>query len=333
MKLLVFLLVSLWALPAVRVRAEGAAAGDGRPLSIAVIPMGTTHEFWKTIHAGAMKAQHDLAAQGTPIEILWVGPLREDNRGGQVEVVEDMVARHVSGIVLSPIDDRALVAPVEDAVDAKIPVVIIGSILRSSRYSSFIATDNREGGRLAARRLGALLGGSGKVMMLRVQVGSAGSVEREEGFLEVMRRDFPGIGLVSTEEHGGATRDTAFTASENLLGRFGGELTGIFTPNESTSTGMLLALREAGLAGKIKFVGFDASPSLVEAVKSGEIQGLVIQDPFMMGYLGVKAVVAVLRGEKTAPMVATRLGFVTRENLTDPSIVEMIHPPLDRWLK
>jgi len=325
MKRFPLLLLALWAI---------SAAGADAPLSIAVIPMGTTHEFWKTIHAGAMKAQHDLGAEGRPITVLWVGPLREDNRGGQVEVVEDMVARHVSGIVLSPIDDRALVAPVEDAVNAHIPVVIFGSTLRSDKYSSFISTDNREGGRLAGRRLGALLHGSGKVILLRIQVGSAAGVEREEGFLEVMRRDFPGIDLISTEEHGGATRDTAFTASENLLGRFGQEVTGIFTPNESTTVGMLLALRESGLnAGKIKFVGFDASGTLVDAVKSGEIQGLVVQDPFMIGYLSVKAIVAVLHGEKTPANVATRLGFVTRENLNDPEIVEMIHPPLDQWLK
>ncbi|HKB91141.1 MAG TPA: substrate-binding domain-containing protein, partial [Opitutaceae bacterium] len=230
---------------------------------IAVIPKGTTHEYWKSIHAGAMKAQQELAAAGTSINIIWKGPLKEDDREQQVQVVENFIGRQVSGIVLAPLDDRALVSPVEQAASAKIPVVIIDSGLKTKAISSFVATDNREGGRIGARQLGKLLGGQGKVIMLRYGVGSASTEEREAGFLEVMQKEFPTIKLLSTDQHGGATRDTCFRAAQNILNRYGPEVTGVFASNETTATGMLLALREAGLAGgKIKFVGFDSSAGL-----------------------------------------------------------------------
>jgi len=295
---------------------------------IAVVPKGATHEYWKAIYAGAIKAKGELAAAGIGIDVIWKGPLREDDRDQQVQVVENFIGRQVSGIVLAPLDDRALVAPVEEAVAANIPVVIIDSALRSNKIASFVATDNREGGRLAARRLGTLLGGKGNVIMLRYAVGSASTEDREAGFLEGIQK-FPGIRLVSSDQHAGATRDTAKSASENLLNRFGGDLQGIFTPNESASSGMLLALRDAGLAGgKVKFVGFDTGETLNEGLKSGDIQGLVVQNPFGMGYLGVKTLVAVLRGEKVPPRIDTGVSLVTPENRKEPAMDELLHPRL-----
>ena len=184
-----------------------ACSADG--YDIAVIPMGSTHEFWKTVHAGALKAERELNAAGVPVKVIWKGPLREDDRDQQIQVLENFVGRQVNGIMLAPLDSRALVAPVEEAVSVHIPVVIFGSGLRSTAPISFVATDNREGGRMGARRLGQLLGGKGNVILLRCQAGSAATEEREAGFLEVMRRDFPEIDLISTDQYGGATRDTA----------------------------------------------------------------------------------------------------------------------------
>ncbi len=297
------------------------------PYEVAVVPMGNTHEYWKAIHAGALRASAELNAAGIPVEVIWKGPLREDDRDQQIQVVENFVGRQVSGIVLAPLDSHALAGPVEEAVAARIPVVIVDSALRSSAPSSFIATDNREGGRIAARRLGALLGGRGKAILLRCLSGSASTEEREAGFLEVMRRDFPGIELLSTNQHAGATRDTARRAAENLLNRFGGEVNGIFTPNESSSVGMLLALRDAGLAGgRVKFVGFDAGDTLNAALGSGDLQGLVVQNPFGMGYLGVKTVVAVLQGRPFERVVKTSVVMATPENRSDPAIASLLHP-------
>jgi ribose transport system substrate-binding protein len=313
---------------------SSAAALAAGPYTIAVIPKGTTHEFWKSIHAGAEKARLELAASGVVVNLIWKGPLKEDDREQQVQVVENFIGRHVDGIVLAPLDNKALVAPVETAVRGKIPVVIIDSGLASTVQSSFVATDNREGGRIAARNLGRMLGGQGNVIMLRYAVGSNSTEEREEGFLEVMKKDFPAIKLLSTDQHAGATRDSAKRVAENLLSRYGTQVNGVFACNESAASGMLLALRDAGLAGgKVKFVGFDSGETLNAGLHAGDVQGFVVQNPLNMGYLGVKTVVAVLRGEKVPARIDTGVGFVTRENFDDPAMADIVHPPLDKYLK
>ncbi len=302
--------------------------------TIAVIPKGTTHEFWKSIHAGAEKARLELAASGITVNVIWKGPLKEDDREQQVQVVENFIGRHVDGIVLAPLDNKALVAPVETAVRGKIPVVIIDSGLASTLQSSFVATDNREGGRIAARNLGKILAGRGNVILLRYAVGSNSTEEREAGFLEVMRKDFPAIKLLSTDQHAGATRDSAKRVAETLLSRYGTQVNGAFASNESAASGMLLALRDAGLAGgKVKFVAFDSGETLNAGLQAGDVQGFVVQNPLNMGYLGVKTLVAVLRGEKVPARLDTGVGFVTRENFNDPAMADIVHPPLDKYLK
>lgn len=301
---------------------------------IAVIPKGTTHEFWKSINAGAVKAQRELATQGVTVNLIWKGPLKEDDREQQVQVVENFIGQRVSAIVLAPLDRKGLVAPVETAVRGKIPVVIIDSGLESKAHSSFVATDNREGGRIAGRNLGKLLGGKGNVILLRYAVGSASTEEREEGFLGVMKKDFPAIKLISTDQHAGATRDSAKRVSENLLNRFGKQVNGVFASNESAASGMLLALRDAGLAGgKVKFVAFDAGETLNAGLKAGDVAGFVVQNPMQMGYLGVKTAVAVLRGEKVSPVIDTGVGFVTKANMNEPAMAELLNPPLSKYLK
>ncbi len=301
---------------------------------IAVIPKGTTHEFWKSIHAGAKKAELELKAEGVNVQVIWKGPLKEDDREQQVQVVENFVAQRVSGIVLAPLDRKALAGPVEMAARGKIPVVIIDSGLDSKAHAAFVATDNREGGRMAARELGKMLGGKGNAAMLRYAVGSASTEAREEGFLEIMRKDFPNIKLVSTDQHAGATRDTAKRSAENLLNRHGRQLNGVFAANESSAAGMLLALRDAGLAGgKVKFVAFDSGETLNAGLKAGDIQGMVVQNPMRMGYLGVKTMVAVLQGKKVEPVVDTGVGFVTQANFNSPEMADIVNPPLDKYLK
>ena len=312
--------------------AASAAQTRAADYEIAVIPMGTTHEYWKSIEAGAMKAKLELAAAGTPVTIIWKGPLREDDREQQIQVVENFVGRKVSAIVLAPLDCRALRAPVEEAVKAGIPVVIVDSPLLSSAPISTVSTDNFKGGELGGRRLGELLGGRGRVVMLRCQAGSASSDAREAGFLAVMKAEFPGIELLSTDQYGGVTTETAFRAAQNLMNRFGAKMDGIFASNESTANGVLLGLREAGLAGKVKFVAFDVNDHLVEALIKGDVQGLVAQDPVKMGYLGVLTAVAALRHEKVAVSVDTGVLIVTRENMDEPAVSALLHPPLARYL-
>ncbi len=313
--------------------AAAASAGAAESYKIAVIPKGTTHEFWKSIHAGAKKAEQELKAEGVNVQIIWKGPLKEDDREQQIQVVENFVAQRVNGIVLAPLDRKGLVAPVETAVRGKIPVIIIDSGLESKAPVSSVSTDNREGGRIAARNLGKMLGGKGNAIMLRYAVGSASTEEREEGFLEVMKKDFPGIKLLSTDQHAGATRDSAKRTAENLLNRYGRQIQGVFASNESAAAGMLLALRDAGLAGKVSFVAFDSGETLNAGLKAGHVQGMVVQNPMRMGYLGVKTMVAVLRGQKVQGFVDTGVGFVTKENFNSPEMAEIVNPPLDKYLK
>ncbi len=310
-----------------------ATSNDKKKLTIAVIPKGTTHEFWKSIHAGSNKAAEELKAQGTDVEVIWKGPLREDDREQQIQVVEGFAAQGVSGIVLAPLDDRALVRPVADARQAGVPTVIIDSGLQSEDFVSFVATDNRKGGSLAAERMGQLLNGKGKVLVLRYAEGSASTTERETGFIETIKQKFPEIELVSTEQYAGATRETAKSASENLLNRLGDQLQGIFTPNESSTMGMLLALEDIGKAGKISFVGFDVSQKFLDAINGGQLHGIVVQNPFNMGYLGVKTMVDNLLGRKVEKKIDTGVMLVTKENMPSPEVQALLHPPLDRYLK
>ena len=309
------------------------ATPNTKKLTIAVIPKGTTHEFWKSIHAGSNKAAEELKAQGTEIEVIWKGPLREDDREQQIQVVEGFAAQGVSGIVLAPLDNRALVRPVSDAKRAGVPTVIIDSGLESDEIVSFVATDNRKGGSLAADRMGQLLNGKGKVLVLRYAEGSASTTERETGFIEQIKAKFPEIELVSTDQYAGATRDTAKRAAENLLNRFGEEVQGIFTPNESSTAGMLLALQDIGKAGKVSFVGFDVSQTFIDAMNAGQLHGIVVQNPFNMGYLGVKTMVENLLGRGVEKKIDTGVMLVTKENMQSPEVNALLHPPLDRYLK
>ena len=308
--------------------AEPAPAEEAARPEIAVIPKGSTHAFWKTIHAGAAKA-----AKEADVDIIWMSGEKEDDRKQQIDLVESFIARGVDAIVLAPLDNQALVRPVETAVQRGIPVVIIDSGLESEAQSSFVATDNREGGRMGARRLGEVMGGKGKAILLRYSEGSASTHNREEGFLEEMQASFPDIELVSTNQYAGATKESAFQASQNLLNKFRDQVQGVFCPNESSSFGMLQALRGAGLAGQIQFVGFDTSEGLVEGLRQGDIQGLVAQDPFDMGYQGVKTAVAVLQGKEVEARVPTGLAVITPENIDTPEMKVLIEPELEKWLE
>jgi ribose transport system substrate-binding protein len=304
---------------------------------IAVIPKGTTHIFWKSIHAGAVKAEQELRESGLDVEITWKGPLKEDDRESQIRVVEDFITRGVTGIVLAPLDDVALRMPVKDAVNNGIPVVIIDSGLNSEDYTSFVATDNEVGGRKGGERLAEILGGKGKVIMLRYQEGSASTMNREQGFLDVLKEKYPQIEVVSSNQYGGATTESAYMASENLLAPLrtadgGLTIDGIFCPNESTAFAMLRALQDSGLAGKVKYVGFDSSDRLVKGLRDGEIHGLVLQDPINMGYLGVKTIIAHLQGRTVDKRIDTGSAVATPENMDDPKMKNLLEPDFKKWL-
>jgi ribose transport system substrate-binding protein len=304
-------------------------AGEDKKLRIAVVPKGTTHEFWKSIHAGAVKASREL-----DVEVIWKGPLKEDDLKSQIDLVQRFTAQRVSGIVLAPLDSKGLRGVVADATQHSVPVVVIDSALDSQDAASFVATDNRAAGRLAGNRMSAIMGGKGNLVLLRYQEGSASTHEREEGFLESIRKN-PDVKLVSDNRYAGATTESAYAASESLLlaqGAAKGEVQAVFAPNESSTFGMLLALEKAGLSGKIKFIGFDASEKLLAALRAGTIDGLIVQNPFQMGYLGVRSIVQRLRGEPVPAVIDTGSTFVQRDDLNDPKIKALVLPDLAPWL-
>ena len=313
--------------------AEGPKGGAGRPLRIAFVPKGTTHEFWRTMHAGAVKAQRDLLAKGVHVELTWKGPLREDDREQQVQVVESFASQGVDGIVLAPLDEKALVRPVEEAKRLGVPTVIVDSALASDEIVSFVATDNVKGGAMGADELGRLMGGKGRVLLLRYQEGSASTTMREEGFLARLKEAWPGLDLLVTDQHAGPTVDTAKRASENLLNRYGSDIQGVFVVNETATGGMLLALQDAGLAGRVKVVGFDGTPAFVEAMRAGQLHGFVLQHPFRMAALSLETLVDHLLGKPVSKRVDTPVLVVTPQNLDTAEVKELLHPPIDTYLK
>jgi ribose transport system substrate-binding protein len=307
--------------PACRGPRSGEAPRGGRT-RIAVVPMGTTHEFWKSVHAGALTAARELG-----VEVVWKGPLREDDRNEQVQIVETLTGSGIDALVLSPLDDRALVRPVAEARRAGIPTVVFNSALQGGEHAAFVSTDNTLGGALAARAVGRMTGGRGRLIMVRVKAGVEGTARREEGFLAALRAEFPAVEVVSENQYGGTSIETAYQTMESLLARFG-PVDALFTPNESTTFGCLRALQDHGLAGRVVHVGFDASEKLIEALDKGELAGLVLQDPFAMGERSLRTAVAVLRGEPFEPSVATAVVLATRENRAEPAVARLLRPDL-----
>jgi len=305
-------------------------ASEDKRLTIAVIPKGTIHEFWKTVHAGA-----DMAGRELDVDILWKGSLKEDDRKAQISVVENIITRRADGIVLAPLDDAALRRPVDEAMSSGIPVVIFDSGMKGDNYVSYVATDNFKAGQLAGQYMAKLLGGKGSVAVLRYAEGSDSTSKREDGFLDAIGA-FDGIEVVTSNRYAGVTTESALQAAENLLARFGGtkgnlRIDGIFCATEPTALGILRALQNAGFAGKVKFVGFDSSDKMIAALRAGELSGFVVQNPMQIGYLGVKTLVGHIQGRQAPRRIDTGSILVTMENIEKPEIHKLLNPDLSNY--
>ena len=308
-----------------------AGCGDSAPArtTIAVIPKGTSHAFWQSVHAGARRAAKEL-----DVDIVWRGPLREDDRDSQVTEVENAVARRVNGIALAPLDEAALVAPVESATRAGVPVVIFDSGLKGGNIVSFVATDNDKGGELAGEHLVKVLGGKGKVILMRYAEGHDSTRRREDGFLRALA-PHKGIEILSSNQYVGADVEGAYKRAEALLTRFKSAdgtlgVDGVFAPNESSAFAVMRVLQDSGWTGKVKFIGFDASDGLLAGLRGGAIEALVVQDPVRMGYLSVVSMVKHLRGEKVESRIDTGVHLVTRDALERPDIKQLVQPDLSQ---
>jgi len=295
---------------------------------IALVPKGASHVFWKTVEAGAKEAGAEIGA-----EIVWSAPQKEDDRAQQMAMVDTLILRKVDAICLAPLDAVALRDKAVKSTEAGIPVIIFDSPLAKAEGASagYVGTDNYAAGKKAGEGLAAALGGKGRVMMLRYQVGSASTEAREEGFLAGLKAAAPAIEVISDNQYAGATTAGAIEKSKALLLRFSGDRApdGIFCCNQSTTIGMLQALQQKGLAGKVQFIGFDPTISLVDALRKGEITGLIAQDPFSMGRKSVEAAVAKLRGKTIPEKTDTGSVLVTGKNVDSPEIQKVIKPQMN----
>lgn len=302
--------------------APGAKSG-GKTYRIAVIPKGTTHEFWKSVHAGAEQAAQELG----DVQILWKGPVLEDDREGQIKVVQDFVVQKVDGICLAPLDSQALVEYVEESVEKGIPVVVFDSGLdQQDKIVSYVATDNRKGGELAAHRLAEVLGKTGNVILLRYNPGSESTFQREEGFLECLTRDYPNVHVLSSDQYAGTTPEKSLEKAQQVFQKYENEVQGVFAVCEPNATGVLGALEERNLAGKVKFVAFDPNVPLINGLGEGKVDGIVLQDPVQMGYQAVMTLVKSLRGETVEKRISTGEYIATPENMHEVRMQQLLKP-------
>jgi ribose transport system substrate-binding protein len=298
----------------------GKAENSGKR-RIAVIPKGTTHDFWKSVKAGALKAGDEFG-----VEIVWTGPASEEDREKQVQLV-DSLAGTVQGICLAPIDRTSMVPPVVRAKQGGVPTVIFDSGLEdSSSIVSYVATDNYKGGQMAGDHLAKLLGGKGNVVLLRYAAGSESTEQREQGFLDAIAKH-PEIKVLVENRRAGSGAEKALQESGSILQANQGNIDGVFTVCEPNNKGMLRALENAKLAGEIKFVGFDSDPQFVQAMKEGKMHGIILQDPFHMGYQAVKTMVEHLDGKAVKPVITTGEYLATPENMEEPRMKELLAPP------
>jgi len=290
---------------------------------IAVIPKGTTHEFWKSVHYGAEQAAKEYGN----VTILWEGPQQEDDTEGQVTVVQNFIGK-ADGICLAPLDSQALVEYVEQATEENVPVVIFDSGLDdTSKIVSYVATDNRNGGAEAAKRMGEVLGGKGDVILMRYHQGSESTFQREEGFLETIKSEFPEINILESDEYSGTTPEQSLDKALQLLGKYNDEVDGMFAVCEPNAAGTLQALKEEELAGKVKFIAFDPNPDLVNGLSDGSVHGIVLQDPVTMGYKAVKAMMEHLEGSEVEKRISTGEFVATPENMNGDDMKKLLTPP------
>lgn len=302
---------------------DGAGAAGGKTYRIAVIPKGTTHEFWKSVHFGAEKAAKELGN----VQILWKGPVLENDREGQIQVVQDFIVQKVDGICLAPLDSRGLVEYVEEAAEKNVPVVIFDSGLdKEDKIVSYVATDNFKGGELAGHRLAEAMGKQGNAILLRYNQGSESTEQREEGFLKCLAEQYPSIKVISSDQYAGTTPEQSLEKAQQILQKYKDEVNGIFAVCEPNATGVLGALQEQELSGKVKFVAFDPNVPLVNGLKEGKVDGIVLQDPVQMGYDAVMTMMKHIKGEPVEKRISTGEYVATPENMTEEKMAKLLKP-------
>lgn len=293
------------------------AEDDGQTrYRIAVIPKGNSHEFWQSVKAGAEGAAAELG----DVDLTFKGPATENDLTQQRELFETHLTRGTQAIGIAPVNGDAL-GPVIDTANGRAPVVVFDSGTSASHTASFIATDNLAAGRKAGEELVRLLPNGGKVVILRYKSGSISTEQREQGFIDAITA--AGNFEIVSDDQEGAGREKEI--AQTLVQRFAGDVQAIYTPNESTTTGMMLSLREAGAyASDLVHIGFDSTPEIIASIQNNEIKAVVVQDPVAMGRLTVITLRAVLAGETVEPVIDTGSQLVTTETLADPALRSLV---------
>jgi ribose transport system substrate-binding protein len=302
------------------------ACNRGTQLRIAVVPKGQTHIFWQSVHAGAVKAGNELGAK-----ILWNGPATELDLSKQIGIVDDFINQHVDGIALAPGHGESLVPVVEHAAAEHIPVSIFDSGIKTDKYVSYVSTDNYKGGVMAGQRMGEILPKGGKIAIIATTPGGVSTMEREAGFKDTIEKNSPNIKVVAFQ-YGMSDRAKSLSVAEDIL-TANPDIDAIFCSNESGSIGAVQGAKSHNLAGKVKIVGFDSSPTLIEDVQAGNIDSLVVQNPFKMGYMVVQSLVDQIHGKTPEKRIDTGATLVTAANLKEAAVQELLNPPIQQYLK
>jgi len=288
---------------------------------IAVIPKSTDHPYWNAVQAGALKGAKEVDA-----EIRWQGPNTEADRQAQIRIVADLTGQGVDAVCIAPNDQDALVNTVVQT-HQKMPVVVFDSGVNTQDYTAFIATDNRKGGQMAGQEMLKLLGeGGGKVAVIRGIAGSESTTQREEGFIEAVKKDAK-VSIVKLRGDNDELKSRQ--AAADVLTREG-DIAGFFGPSEPVCKGILGALGDAGKAGKIKFVGFDGGDELARGMDEQKIDALVVQRPVLMGELAVKAAVAAIRHQPVEKIQRIDPMLITQQNKDRPDVRELLQPKTAR---
>jgi ribose transport system substrate-binding protein len=299
----------------------GPVMASDKDMNIVFIPKSRDQDFWKFMRDGV---ERGIREEGH-VALTWRGPTYNDKTDEQIKILQLYTTAGVDAIIIAPTDRARLAKPVARAAAMGIKVVVVDSELDGDRHLNFVTTDNFAAGQLAAEYMSTLLNARGKVMVLRTVAGSGSTEERARGFLTYLKRNAPNIRVVA-DEYGGATRGQTARSAVKFLKKTP-QVDGVFAVNESSSDGMLRALRELGVAGKKKFIGFDSTDFLLGGLAQQEISGLVVQNPRQMGYLGIKAAIAAVRNAPVKdPIIFTAAIMVTPANHKNPEIQSLLVP-------
>ena len=288
--------------------------------TVAVIPKGTSN-FWKTYEAGAKKAATELG-----VEIVVRSPKFENDVEAQTQIVDSFREKKVSAIVITPLHKDQLVASVEKAITAGIPVVVTDSALNSTKTAAFIASNNLQAGQLGGGALAKALGptATGEVALLRYLKGSESTEKREAGALRELQSSLRKATIVDTYYSGAILGDVKHVC-DTMLDEHPG-LVGVVAVSSISTKSLLKSVQQRGLTGRIAIVGAGSDDDILQALRKGEIKALVVQNPFEMGYRGVKTAVALLNGEKFEKLSFTDVALVTAANIDTPEVQRLINP-------